>query len=77
MFRGQWREREKKIFTWIDILGIRFNEYLDTVRTFCHDIILACGDRVISIYLDQYHGCWCPGSFRRQDISNHDIDYVE
>ena len=22
-------------------------------------------------------GCWCPGSLRRQDISNHDIDYVE
>ena len=24
-----------------------------------------------------YHGCWCPGSLRRQDISSHDIDYVE
>ena len=22
----------------------------------------------------QYHGCWCPGSLRRQDISSHDID---
>ena len=22
-------------------------------------------------------GCWCPGSLRRQDISSHDIDYVE
>ena len=27
--------------------------------------------------LGQYHGCWCPGSLRRQDISSHDIDYVE
>ena len=24
-----------------------------------------------------YHGCWCPGSLRRQDISSHDIDSVE
>ena len=22
-------------------------------------------------------GCWCPGSLRRQDISSHDIDYIE
>ena len=33
--------------------------------------------RVNSVYLGQYHGCWCPGSVRRQDISNHDIDYIE
>ena len=38
---------------------------------------LKCGDRVISVYLGQYHGCWCPGSLRRQDISSHGIDYVE
>ena len=25
--------------------------------------------------MDQYHGCRCPGSLRRQDISSHDIDY--
>ena len=25
----------------------------------------------------QSHGCWCPGSLRRQDVSSHDIDYVE
>ena len=36
-----------------------------------------CGDRVNSVYLGQYHGCWCPGSLRRQDISSHDIDYIE
>ena len=23
----------------------------------------------------QYHGCWCPGSFRRQGISTHEIGY--
>ena len=33
--------------------------------------------RVISVWLGQYHGCLCPGSLRRQDISSHDIDYVE
>ena len=38
---------------------------------------LTCGDRVISVELGQYHGCWCPGSLRRQDISSHDIDHVE
>ena len=36
-----------------------------------------CRDRVNSVKLGQYHGCWCPGSLRRQDISSHDIDYVE
>ena len=24
----------------------------------------------------QYHGCWCPGSLRRQVISSHGIDKV-
>ena len=38
---------------------------------------LTCGDRVNSVKLGQYHGFWCPGSLRRQDISSHDIDYVE
>ena len=38
---------------------------------------LTCGDRVISVSLGQYYGCWCPGSLRRQGISSHDIDYVE
>ena len=38
---------------------------------------LTCGDRVISLPHNQYHGCWCPGSFRHPDISNYDIDYVE
>ena len=32
---------------------------------------------IISVKLGQYHGCWCPSSLRRQDISSHDIDYVE
>ena len=47
-------------------------------NTLINDIYpLTCGDRVISVWLGQYHGCWCPGSLRRQDISSHDIDYVE
>ena len=36
-----------------------------------------CGDQVISVKLGQYHGCWCSGSLRRQDISSHDTDYIE
>ena len=39
--------------------------------------LITCRDRVNSVYLGQYHGCWCPGSLRRQDISSHDIDYIE
>ena len=27
--------------------------------------------------MTQYHGCWCPGDVRSQDISSHDIDYIE
>ena len=34
-------------------------------------------NRVISVLLGQYHGCWCPGSLCRQDISSNDIDCVE
>ena len=36
-----------------------------------------CGDRIIPVQHSQYHGLWCPGSLRRQDIGTHDIDYVE
>ena len=36
-----------------------------------------CGDRVISVSLGQYHGFWCPGSLRHQDIRSHDIDYIK
>ena len=25
----------------------------------------------------QYHGCWCPGDARSQDISSYDIDIVK
>ena len=42
-----------------------------------HDLTFNVWGRVISVWLGQYHGCWCPGSLRRQDISSHDIDYVE
>ena len=33
--------------------------------------------RINSVQRSQYHGCCCPGSSRRQDISTHDIGYVE
>ena len=36
-----------------------------------------CGNWINSVQHSKYHGCWCPGSLRRQDISTHDIDYVE
>ena len=29
------------------------------------------------ILQSQYHGCWCPGDARSQDISIHDIYYAE
>ena len=37
---------------------------------------LTCGDQINLVWLGQYHGCWCLGSLRRQDISSHDINYV-
>ena len=37
----------------------------------------ACGTELIPVQLSQYHGCWCHGPLHRQDISTHDIDYVE
>ena len=44
---------------------------------YCDYSPLMCGDRVMSVKLGQYHGCWCPSSLRHQDISSRDIDYVE
>ena len=34
-------------------------------------------DHIILVQHSQYHGSWCPGFLRRQDISTHNIDYVE
>ena len=39
--------------------------------------VVVKSNRINSVKLGQYHGYWCPGSLRRQDISSHDIDYVE
>ena len=36
-----------------------------------------CGDRIIPVQPSHYHGCWCLGSLKRQDISTHDGDYVK
>ena len=30
--------------------------------------------RIIPVQHSQYHGCWCPRSWRRQDIGTHNID---
>ena len=38
---------------------------------------LMCAEQINSVPQSEYHGCWCPGSLRRQDISTHGIDYVE
>ena len=35
-----------------------------------------CWNRNIPCELGQYHGCWCPGSFRYQGINSHSIYYV-
>ena len=63
---------------------IGYGDFLKTVLVISQSINivvikpLTCGDRVNSVYLGQYHGCWCPGSLRRQDIIiSHDIDYAE
>ena len=39
--------------------------------------LLHVWDRIIPLQQSQYHGCWGPGSFRRQDISTYDVDFVE
>ena len=36
-----------------------------------------CGDQINLVHQSKYHGCWCPGSLHHQDISTHDLDYVE
>ena len=33
--------------------------------------------RINSVQHSKYHGCWWPGSWRRQVISSNGIDYVE
>ena len=33
--------------------------------------------RINSVQHSQYHGDWCPGSLRRQDISTNDIHNAE
>ena len=54
---------------WIDV-------FMNSLLT-CVDWPLACGDRNIPVHHRKYHSCWCPGSLCPQDISTHDISYVE
>ena len=49
---------------------------IDWSWTFTLIKTLAHGGRIIPVQHNQYHGCWWPGSLRRQDISTHDIDYI-
>ena len=39
-------------------------------------LTLTCRDQIDLVQQNRYHDCWCPGSLCRQDISTHDIDYV-
>ena len=35
-----------------------------------------CGKWHILCEICQHHACWCPGAYRRQVISRHDVGYV-
>ena len=39
--------------------------------------ILPQKDKNLPNLHSQYHGWWCPGDVRSQDISSHDIDIVK
>ena len=41
------------------------------------DLPLMYGDQINPVQHSKYHGYWCPGDARSQDISTHDIDYIE
>ena len=47
------------------------------INTKINFLTLNVRDRINSVQHIQYHGCWCPDSWRRQDISTHVINYVE
>ena len=54
--------------------SLRFALFLDKpLKSPWISFLKKCGN----LELGQYHGCWCPGSLHRQDISSHDIDYVK
>ena len=39
--------------------------------------ILPQKDKDLPILHSQYHGCWCPGDPKNQDISYYDIELVK
>ena len=55
------------------MLGV-FNEFNFWFMSY---ITLMCGDQINPVPHCKYHGGWCPGSLCHQDISTHEIDYVE
>ena len=43
----------------------------------CWDLTLTWGDQISLVQHNEYHGCWCPGPLRCQDMSIHHIDSIE
>ena len=69
------------MFTYHDLYGL-MQKRLNAMEFCLFDIKssiynLTCGNRINPVQHSKYHGCWCLGSFRHQDISNHVINYVE
>ena len=50
--------------------------FLWFIYTVVAQVIELCGRQGLFILCNQYHGCRCPGSWRRQAISSHGIDLV-
>ena len=40
-------------------------------------LLITCGDQINPVQHCKFYGCCWPGSLGRQDISSHDIAYVE
>ena len=65
---------------WISLLNVYVLNFQREHKTYLHFMSFLFIDMTqeVEIHLNsQYHGCWCPGSLRRQDISSYDIDLVK
>ena len=65
-----------KIF-WRAFLNSLTVHWYNILAKVCDNQHLTCREQIVPVQHRKYHGCWCPGSLRRQDISTHDIGYVE
>ena len=64
-------------FSWNINMTLQFLSFLHTVMTKVVEILPQVRrGRTYSTKSTSY-GCWCPGSLRRQGISNHDINLVK